>query len=299
VNNSNPLLLTAGNPNLNQDYQNRMFIRYSSSLPSKSRTFFVMLSGTISGNYIGNNIYLARQDTLLENGLIMARGSQLTRPENMSGYYNLRSFLVYGFPLNFMKSNLNLNFGLNYSRVPSITNGLKSFTNTPSSSFGLVISSNISEKLDFTISSNTSYNFVQSTKSPDENTQYLNQNSSLKFSWNFFKGFVYRTDINHKYYSGLTTGYNRDYLLWNMELGYKFFKQLFEVKVSCYDILNQNNYIQRTNTDYYTEDLQSVVLNRYFMLTASFKLGYLRNNDKIKSIEEKQKKDGMPPPPMN
>lgn len=300
VNNSNPLLLTAGNPGLNQDYQHRVFVRYSSSLPAKSRTFFVMLSGTISGNYIGNNIYLARKDTMLENGLIMARGSQLTKPENMSGYYNLRSFLVYGFPLNFMKSNLNINFGLNYSRVPSITNGVKSFTNTPSSSFGLVISSNISEKLDFTISSNTSYNLVQSTKSPEENTQYLNQNSMLKFSWNFYKGFVYRTDINHRYYSGLTTGYNKDYLLWNMELGYKFFKQLFEVKVSCYDILNQNNFIQRTNTDYYTEDLQSVVLNRYFMLTASFKLGYSRkgNNNNAPS-DNKPKRDGIPPQHMD
>jgi hypothetical protein len=276
VNNSNPILLTAGNPNLNQDYQNRVFLRYSSSLPLKSQTFFIMVSGSFSGNYIGNNIYLARKDTILENGLIMSRGSQLTRPENMSGYYNLRSFLTYGFPMKFIKSNFNLNFGINYSCVPSVTNGQKGFTYSPSTSLGFVISSNISEKLDFTISSNTSYNIALSTRNSDYNTQYLNQNSTLKFSWNFYKGFVYRTDVNHRYYTGLTTGYNKDYLLWNMELGYKFLKDLLEVKVSVYDLLNQNNFIQRTNTDLYTEDLQSVVLNRYFMLTASFKLGYSR-----------------------
>lgn len=41
---------------------------------------------------------------------------------------------------------------------------------------------------------------------------------------------------------------------------------------SNFDLLNNNNSIIRNVTDYYIEDLQTQVLNRYFMLTLTYNL---------------------------
>ena len=54
-------------------------------------------------------------------------------------------------------------------------------------------------------------------------------------------------------------------------------KQLFkqkqgELRLQVFDLLNQNRSIVRNVTDTYTEEVQSRVLNRYFMLSFVFNL---------------------------
>jgi hypothetical protein len=57
------------------------------------------------------------------------------------------------------------------------------------------------------------------------------------------------------------------------DFGYKFLKnQAGELKISAFDILNQNNSITRTVTETFVEDNITRVLNRYFMLTFTYTL---------------------------
>ncbi len=78
VNNSNPLQLSIGNPDLKQDWQNNVNIRYSAANPEKSTSFFVFLSGTVTNNYIGNSTIIASSDTLIINDFLLSNGSQLS-----------------------------------------------------------------------------------------------------------------------------------------------------------------------------------------------------------------------------
>ena len=58
-----------------------------------------------------------------------------------------------------------------------------------------------------------------------------------------------------------------------MELGKKFLKnQAGELKISVFDLLNQNTSITRTLTETYREDVRSLVLKQYFMLTFTYTL---------------------------
>ena len=43
-----------------------------------------------------------------------------------------------------------------------------------------------------------------------------------------------------------------------------------ELRLTVYDILNQNKSVSRTNTDSYIQDSQTNVLNRYYMLTFTY-----------------------------
>lgn len=270
LNNSNPLLLSIGNPDLKQDYSHQLFIRYSASNVKKSHVFFFMVGGTATQNYIGNSTVIAANDTTVGNVFLPA-GAQLSSPVNLNGYYNVRSFLTYGLPLGFMKCNLNLNVGVTYARTPGMINGQVNYSNAPSGNFGISISSNISKKIDFMVSSNSSVTFVQNTLRRNLNSNYFNQNTRAKIYWDIWKGIVFSSELTHQLYTGLSDGYNQNYFLWNISLAKKFLKNdAAEFKFTAFDVLNQNNSITRNVTDIYTEDVETVVLNRYFMLTFTY-----------------------------
>lgn len=270
VNNSNPLLLSTGNPDLKQDYSHQFFLRYSAT-SKKSHVFFALLSATATQNYIGNSTVIANVDTTVNGTIFLPAGAQLSSPVNLNGYYNTRAYITYGLPLNFMKCNLNLSAGATYSRTPGVINGQTNYSHAPSGNIGVTLSSNISKKIDFSISSQSSLTFVQNTLRPNLNSNYFNQNTRAKVYWDIWKGIVVTSELTHQLYSGLSDGFNQNYFLWNLGLAKKFLKNdAAEFKFTVFDVLNQNNSITRNVTDIYTEDIETVVLNRYFMLTFTY-----------------------------
>jgi hypothetical protein len=275
--NTNPLQLTTGNPDLRQTYQHSLTLRYSATNVEKSNTTFLFLSGNYANNFVTNSTYIAERDSVLGEGIVLKRGAQLIRPINLDGNWSLRSLVTYGLPVGFLKSNLNLNASFNYTRTPGLINERVNFSNTHTLGLGVVLSSNISEKVDFTVSSNSSFNLTQNTLQSSFNRRFLNQNTRVNFNWTFWKGLVYQTTLNHQVNSGLSAGYNQNFMLLNMSIAKKFMKKnQGEIKLSVYDLLNQNNSIQRNVTATYVEDVQTQVLQRYFMLTFTYNLQHFK-----------------------
>jgi hypothetical protein len=249
-----------------------VFVRYASSNTDKATSFFVMAAGTFTDNYIANSTYTAEKDTV-RNNVLLLRGTQLTKPVNVDGYMNVRSFLTYGLPVSILKSNLNINVNAAYTKTPGVVNDIKNFSNAQSYGGGFSLASNISKQIDFTVSSNLSYSVVENTISKKLNSEYYNLNSRVKLNVIFLKNVVFTTDLTHQYYEGLSAGYNQNYLLWNAALGYKFLKdQKAEIRFSVNDILKQNTSITRNTTETYIEDVQTNLLQRYFMLTFTYNI---------------------------
>jgi hypothetical protein len=274
IDNSNPLRLTTGNPNLQQQYQHRLFTRYSNSNVEKSTFFFAFLSGSYTSNYIANNTYLAGQDTVLPGSILLQQGGQLIKPVNMEeASWNIRAYFTYGMPIRFIKSNLNFTSSVNFSQNPGIINERINLANTVGITLGTSISSNISEKVDFNIGTNLNINTVSnSVNSRLDNTYYIHT-TNLGLNWIFGKGFVFRTDLFHNSYNGLEETFNQNFILVNMGIGKKFLKdQRGELRLDIFDLLNQNTSISRNVTEVYLEDVQSAVLQQYFMLSFTFNL---------------------------
>jgi len=273
VNNTNPLLLTIGNPNLVQTYTHNLVIRYGKTNTTKAHSFFLFGNVSTASNYIGNSTIIASKDSILPGGFKLAKGSQLTSQVNLNNYWNARAFATFGLPLDFMKSNLNLNGGVTFNSTPGLINNVLNYANTYALNPGLVMSSNISEKVDFTLSYNSSYNIVKNTLNAQGNNNYFTHTAGFKFNWIFWKGFNFVADISHTLYTGLTSQYNQSLLIVNGGIGKKLFKdQGGEVRLSVFDALNNNTSITRTVTDTYIDDVQTLVLKRYIMLTFSYNL---------------------------
>lgn len=271
INNSNSLQLSTGNPDLKQDFQQNLNVRYSGVNTEKATSFFFLVSGNYSNNYIGNSTLIADQDTIVYNDIFLKKGSQIIRPTNIDGYYTLRSFINYTFPLSKIKTNLSVNLSGNYNNVPGLINNETNYAKTATGGLGLVLSSNISEKFDFSISSNSAYSNITNTLQQNADNVYFSQNSRLKVTANPWKGLVIQSEYANMYYGGLSSAYNQSISLWNAAIGYKFLKsKQAELRLTVYDLLNQNNSVQRTNTDSYIQDSQTNALNRYYMLTFTY-----------------------------
>lgn len=285
IDNSNPLSLSAGNPDLKQEYRNMFNIRYSLAGAQRPYSLNAMVFVTQTNNAIVNSTFIAQEPTTLPNGIVLERGAKLTTPVNVNGSWNARTFISYGKPVAPLKLNVNVNTGFNYVRSPGLINNVSNFSNTYAISQGLVLSSNISQNLDFTLSYNGNYNIVRNTIQPNLNNNYYTSGIGGRVNWIFGKGFVLQTDVTNQQYRGLGEGYNQNFTLWNASFGKKFLKNnAGELKLTVFDILKQNNSITRNVTETYVQDMTSQVLTQYAMLTFTYTLKNfgkmpVRNND--------------------
>ena len=273
IDNSNPLILNTGNPDLKQSYSHFFMTRYSNINPEKSRTFFAFIFGNFTNDFIGSYSLIAQRDTILPNGLLLPRGAQFSQPRNLDGFANVRSMLTYGFPIRPLKSNLNLTGSISYSRTPGMINDQINISNTWNASGGLSVSSNISENIDFNLSYNANYSISENSLRPQLNSNYFYHLTGIRFNWIFLNGWVLRNDINNLLYTGLGEEFNENYWLWNLNLGKKFLaNNQAEITFGVYDLLDQNKSVARSFTNLYVEDSRTNILNRFFMLTLTYNI---------------------------
>lgn len=289
IDNSNPLALTAGNPDLKQEYRNMFNVRYSLAGAERPYSLNAMVFVTQTNNAIVNSTLIAQEPTEVAEGIILERGAKFTKPVNVDGSWNARTFLAYGKPVAPLKLNVNLTTGFNYVRSPGLINNISNYSNTYAVSQGLVVSSNVSEKLDFTVSYSGNYNIVRNTIQPNLNNNYYTQGITGRVNWIFGKGFVVQSDISNQSYRGLGQGFNQNFTLWNASVGKKFLKNnAGELKLTVFDILKQNNSITRNVTETYVQDVTNRVLTQYAMLTFTYTL---RNFGKAPAPENNRRRD--------
>ena len=279
INNSNPLLLSTGNPGLKQSFAQSLMIRYALTNKKKATSLFAFLTATYTQNYVGSSTFIASKDSILTNAVILRKGSQITAPVNLNGAVNGNAFVNYGFPLEKIKCNMNFTAGVSYSRTPGLLNDLTNWSSTYNLNGGFVLSSNISTKIDFSLIYTGNYNFVENTLQNTGNNNYFNHTATLKFNWMFYKGFVFNTALVNTLYEGVADGFNLDIYKWSAFLGYKFLKdQSLDIRFGCSDILNQNSSITPNVTGTYVEFDKTQVLKRYLLLTATYTLKYYKKD---------------------
>lgn len=95
IDNSNPLFLSTGNPNLDQQVSHTANLRYLRTTKS-GHTFIAMVGATIQQDYVADSTFVAKEDIVLSPTVTLNKGSQFTRPVNLDGYYSLQSMVTYG-----------------------------------------------------------------------------------------------------------------------------------------------------------------------------------------------------------
>ncbi len=273
VNLSNPLRVSSGNPLLAQSYTHFLGGRWMYTNSKTSRSFFANIFMQTTADYISNATYIASADSTIQQGIVLKKGSQLSKPVNLNGYRNVRTFLTYSMPIKPIKTTMNLNAGFTYSRLPGMVNYVKTITDNFVYSGGIVLASNISEYVDFNLNYSINVNRARTTSNSTADNNFNQQSAGIIVNLLNKKGWFIQNDVSNQTFSGLSGGLNTSFWLWNASVGKKFLKnRAGELKLSVFDLLKQNQSISRTITETYIQDNRSVVLQQYFMLTFTYNL---------------------------
>ncbi len=291
---SNNRNYSMGNPDLKQQYTHNMMFHFARTNPQTSRSFFAMAGMTATSDYIATQTTIARADSVIGNNITLPKGSQLDQQVNLNGYYSLNAFATYGFPLKLIKSNININLGLNYQNKPGMYNRIKNNTDTYTITSGIVVGSNINENIDFTLSYNPGYNILKSSSATSTDYNYYNHTARMDLNYTFLRRLVFNNSLNHIYYNGLGNDLDQDYTQWNTSLAIKFLRDnRVELKFKVYDLLNSNKSISRSITESYVSTTNTQVLSRYCMVTLTFNLK--KRGTQAKSEQDPDRPMGPPP----
>ena len=296
---STPQYLSIGNKDLNPSFTHSLNIHYVHSNIEKGRTFMWMASAQTQQDYISSaTLYCPTGFELSRFGDEVTvptnskgenyRPQRITSYENMDGYWNLRTFVNFGLPLSFMKCNLNISGGVSYSIIPSavydatgdvVENILNhKFTTNLAKNLGynagITLGSNISENIDFTISWRGNYNQAWNTASKaGAKNDYFSHSASANLKWVFWKGFTFTAAASYNQYIGITQDYDEHYVLCNLYLGKKIFKnKRGEIQIGVNDVANQNTAFSRTTGSGYTQNMTNSVIGRYYSIQFVYNL---------------------------
>ncbi|MEO9477333.1 MAG: outer membrane beta-barrel protein [Cyclobacteriaceae bacterium] len=278
IDNSNPLFLSVGNPSLDQSYSHDFMIRLNKNNIDKNVTLANFTNIKYTEKYITNATNILSADSTLQEDIVAQRGAQISQPINLNGYWSIRNNTTFSTLISPIKSNINTTLGLTYTRLPGQTNDIRNISNTYSGNIRLGLVSNISEKIDYNLYYNLRANKVYNSIQSDSQSSYYTQTFGGKLNLIFGKGFVFRSDIYHLNYNGVSSSSDINYTLWNMSVAKKFLKNdQAELELTVFDLLKQNQSIDQQVTSSYLQETQTEVLQRYFMLTFTYQIRSFRS----------------------
>ncbi len=267
--NTNPLEITIGNPDLKVGYVQSFNLNYFSYKVLSSRAIYSGISFSNNFNSISMNTYI---DNL---------GRTIKQYVNLNGGYNANFWG--GISSKIPKTDFEgrVNIGGGFSQMPTITNNVKG--NTNSQNFTLTPSLIYSKENLMYASLDLGTMFSNSTNSiqTNRNIRYFSFVPSANLIFYLPSNFEIGTDADYQYTPPVAP-YNTSFqrLLWNGYVSYRMLKNKnLEWRASINDILNQNKGYER-NTNYnINSERYFQTLGRYWMISAiwNFSSGPMAN----------------------
>jgi hypothetical protein len=262
--NSNPLFIIRGNSNLKPAVSHNVNFNYFKNIPTTT---------TFIGAYFNGSM---RNDAIARNRVIQSNGVQISTPLNIDGVYNLYTNFNFN-KQNKVNKNFQFTYGFNYnidfSRNFLIVNDRKSYVKTLNVGPGANFSLNWKDKIEFNINHYRNFNRTNYESKSFTNLRINSYSVNSELVIRVPKNFVWESSIRYNYNSQAAPGIQRTTALWNGALTYLFLKdQKGQLKLSVFDILNQNINMYRTSSENYITDRQINMLQQYFLLTFTYNI---------------------------
>lgn len=262
--NSNPLYIQYGNPNLEPAKSHSLNLNFHKNVPQK--TLFI-------GAYFNANF---RENSITRVRTLNPDGVQVTRVENVDGVHDLYT----NFNIN-KQYKLNKNFqftigggyNIDYNRNYLIVNNRKGYVTAvnlrPNGNIGL----NWKDVIEWNIRHNRGFGKAR-YESPDFNDiDYKTHMTTTELVIRWPKRIVWETSLDYRYNSQAAPGIQKTVALLNAGVTFLFLKdQKGQLKLSGFDLLDQNINVFRYTNENSIVDRQINMLQRYYMLTFTYNI---------------------------
>ncbi|MFX1707230.1 TonB-dependent receptor [Chitinophaga sp. CC14] len=258
--NSNPLLLQSGNPDLKpatQDY-------FNLGIRSFNPMSLLSLNFNASTGLLHNQIVTELQTDSM--------GRQISRPVNVNGAYFISLYAGAGIPLKKLKTSVNTSTSLSLNRDLSINNGLLSTADKMVLRQSLSFNYSHRELFELMAYLSLTYN-TASYALQHNNYKYYDYAFSFNGNINLLLGFTLGANLNYTLLAGRAEGYNTDMLIINAMIAKSLLSgQRGQLKLQVFDLLDRNLSRQRNVGENFIEDSQTSPLRRFGMLSFTYYL---------------------------
>lgn len=147
---ANTQFIGKGNPDLKPFNEHNFLARYSRSFSDRGVSVMFLVKGKATQNYIGEDV--TYNPDMLEVDGAKYYPIRINQRVNLDGFWSAGSEVGVGFPVELLKSNLNLSLLGDYSSRPEKINGEHHRMEKYQASMRATLGSNISKYIDFTLS---------------------------------------------------------------------------------------------------------------------------------------------------
>lgn len=271
LDNSNPLLLSIGAPDLRQSVTNTVRGTYHASIPSIDGWGYLSFNVGLTNDYIGTSTVIAARDSVVD-GVSLLQGAQLTRPVNLDGAFSSQISGYFGFRVDTLPLRMSGSFTIDYGITPGLINQVRNEATSPSASINFSADYDLGETFSFGVNADYSRGSVRNSLRSDLNNTFSWMNTSANFSWTILKGLRLKADLTNRRNGGLSAGFAQNITLLNVALRQSLFDgDRGQLELSVRDALNQNNDVNRTFSNVFTEDRSTAILRRVVLLTFSYR----------------------------
>lgn len=257
--NTDPLNIYEGNPDLDQSFRHSINASYSFYNVLKEKGMWSSLR------------YSTTNNAFTQSSTIDATGIRRFKTVNTDGIWNLNFYMDYNFKLK--GSDLRLSIGPNFNSNQNIdfVNSSKNTNKTTSYGINVGVSKHVEDKYNFSIRPNYSYNRSTSDLNSNANIEYWQISSWSDASVTLPGKIDVNTDVRFEIrQKDPRFPANNNYTLWNASISKKFIQNKLEIDFGVNDLLSQNRGFNRNfSSSSFTETYYNT-LNRYWMLTLTW-----------------------------
>ena len=273
---SNPLNIVIGNPELKPTFNHSMNLRFGDFAQGSQRSIMAML-----------NLDFAQNSIISTTTFDPVTGGRTTSYMNVNGVWNAMAMNMVSFPFGASKTwYLSNHIFARYSVAKGMNDGVINRSNT----FNMNLSPGLAFRNSvFDLEIRPRYSFQNTTNSVKASNISNIHTWGAIFDGTYSApfGLVISTDLNYSTSSGYRAGYNTNQWLWNGSIAYQFLSdKQASFTLSVFDILGQQKNIFRNVTGDYIEDVYYNSLGRYGMLTFTYRFSTFKKGEQPKDRNE-------------
>ncbi|MBD5225691.1 MAG: outer membrane beta-barrel protein [Bacteroidales bacterium] len=261
VDNSNPLNIVQGNPNLSPSFNHNLRTRLQKFWPESQRSVMVMLDASMTQNAIISKTTFDNQT-----------GGRYTTYENVNGVWSAQLMNMFSQPFGHNKQwSFNNHIFINTNQQIGYNNGLRN------RSTGIMLAESPAiafrpENLELELRPNYRMSSTMNTLSGIATTTTHNYGGTFNGTWYAPLNIILATDLTYTATKGYMQGYDQKEWMWNASVSYQFLRNKAGVlMLKVYDLLQQKSNISRSVTANYIDDTRYNSLTRFFMITFTYK----------------------------
>lgn len=270
---SDPMNITYGNPNLKPAFSNRFRLRYQKFNPEQASAFLIFGGFNFTTNAIVNRT------------INQAGGRREITYENVNGNWQTDLRIIFNRPLRNKKFSIN---SMTYGRYTVNKAFINEATNTQN---GLTLMEYLglqfrSDLLDFGLRGNFNYSNTSNSLQGQQDRSIYNYGGSFNTTAYLPYNFTIETDITYSANSGTTDGFERNEWLWNASISKQIFKSKNgTIRFNIYDILQERTNISQSASATEFKETITNTLNSYFMVSFIYKFQIFRGGAKMADMD--------------